>query len=117
MNFMGMGVPELGVIFLVSFLVLGPGKAIDMARNAGKVLGDLRRSFGDVTSAMSIETMDPKSPAQQDTSSDAPGVPMHAEASLESLMESEENPEEPSQGSASGDTAESGESAESEKKG
>ena len=54
MNFMGMGIPELGVILLVAFLVLGPGRAIDMARNVGKVLGDLRRSFGDVTSAMTI---------------------------------------------------------------
>ena len=43
MNFMGMGIMELAVIFLVSFLVLGPSKSIDMARTAGKVLRDLRR--------------------------------------------------------------------------
>ncbi len=35
MNFMGMGIMELAVIFLVSFLVLGPSKSIDMARTAG----------------------------------------------------------------------------------
>ena len=58
MNFMGMGIPELGVILLVAFLVLGPTKAIDMVKNAGKVLGDLRRSFGDVTNAMTMETME-----------------------------------------------------------
>ena len=56
MNFMGMGIPELGVILLVAFLVLGPARAIDMARSAGKIIGDLRRSFGDVTSAIARET-------------------------------------------------------------
>jgi sec-independent protein translocase protein TatA len=117
MNVMGMGIPELGVIFLVAFLVLGPGKAIDMARNVGKVLGDLRKSFGDVTSAMSVETMDQRSPAQQDASLDAPGVPMRAETPPESLMESEEDSEEPLQASESGDSVESGDSAESKEKG
>jgi Sec-independent protein translocase protein TatA len=83
MNFMGMGVPELGVIFLVAFLVLGPARAIDMAKNAGKVLGDLRRSFGDVTSAMTVETMEQpsRSATVQDQKPDPqlaplPGVPM-----------------------------------------
>lgn len=107
MNFMGMGIPELGVIFLVAFLVLGPGRAIDMARNVGKVLGDLRRSFGDVTSAMSVETMDQRSPAQQDSSSEAPGVPMRAEIPAELSGESEEDPEGPSEDSRSGDSTES----------
>ena len=86
MNFMGMGIPELGVIFLVAFLVLGPGKAIDTARNVGKVLGDLRRSFGDVTSAMTVETMEQNArsaPAQGQKPDPAmgqlPGVPMRAE--------------------------------------
>ena len=83
MNFMGMGVPELGVIFLVAFLVLGPSRAIDMARNAGKVLGDLRRSFGDVTSAMNLESMEQRG-AAQDQKPDPqkeplPGVPVRAE--------------------------------------
>ena len=55
MNLMGMGIPEVGVILLVAFLVLGPGRSIDMARNAGKLLGDLRRSFNDVTRAVTVE--------------------------------------------------------------
>jgi len=83
MNFMGMGIPELGVIMLVAFLVLGPGRAIDMARSAGKIMGDLRRSFGEVTSAMTVESMEQGSsgesqqPAAQAES--PPGVPMRAE--------------------------------------
>ena len=80
MNFMGMGIPELGVILLVAFLVLGPSRAIDMARSAGKIMGDLRRSFSEVTSAMSVETMDQQTPAQNRISdAQAPGVPMRAE--------------------------------------
>jgi len=90
MNFMGMGIPELGVIFLVAFLVLGPGRAIDTARNVGKVLGDLRRSFGDVTSAITVENMEQSanSTCNQEQKPNPemeplPGVPMHAEILLE----------------------------------
>ena len=97
MNFMGMGIPELGVILLVAFLVLGPGRAIDMARSAGKIMGDLRRSFGDVTSAMAVETMDQGTPTQGRTpGAQAPGVPMRAETPPEDSDDHEppaENPE------------------------
>lgn len=55
MNFMGIGSMELVVILLVAFLVVGPVKSVDMARRAGKVLGDLRRGFTDVTDAISAE--------------------------------------------------------------
>ena len=55
MNFMGMGPMELGVIFLIAFLVLGPGKSIDMARNTGRVLRELRKSFSDLASAVDLE--------------------------------------------------------------
>ena len=55
MNFMGMGIMELAVIFLVSFLVLGPSKSIDMARNAGKVLRDFRTAMSDMTSAIDLD--------------------------------------------------------------
>ena len=78
MNFMGMGIPELGMILLVAFLVLGPSRAINMARNVGKVLGDLRRSFGDVTSAMTVESIEQPTPAQNRDPDLPPGVPMRA---------------------------------------
>jgi len=90
MNFMGMGIPELGVIFLVAFLVLGPGRAIDTARNVGKVLGDLRRSFGDVTNAITVENMEQSAKPTLDHEQKPdpemeplPGVPMRAEIPLE----------------------------------
>jgi hypothetical protein len=59
MNFMGMGLLEMGVILLVAFLVLGPSKTIETARTVGKVMRDLRRTFADITAAVDLE---PKSP-------------------------------------------------------
>ena len=55
MDLMGVGLPEMAVILLVAFLVLGPKRSIDMARTAGKVLGGLRRSFNEVAAAASLE--------------------------------------------------------------
>ena len=73
MNIMGVGFLELLVIMVVAFLVLGPGRSIDMARKSGKFLGDLRRSFSEVTDAISVEETQgsrPKSPPPA-----PPGVP------------------------------------------
>ncbi len=58
MNFAGIGLPEMAVIFLVAFLVLGPVRAIGMARTAGKVLGDLKRTFNEVAAAAGLEQRD-----------------------------------------------------------
>ena len=55
MNFFGIGLPELAVIFLVAFLVLGPNRSIRMARTAGQVLSSLRRTFNEVAAAASLE--------------------------------------------------------------
>ena len=87
MNFMGMGIPELGVILLVAFLVLGPGRAIDTARNVGKVLGDLRRSFGDVTSAMTVESMEKQASVRKFDSEPPPGVPMRVEPPFDEAVD------------------------------
>ena len=62
MNFMGIGLPEIGVVLLVAFLVLGPNRSISMARSAGKVLGDLRRTFNQVAAAVSLEEQDAAPP-------------------------------------------------------
>ena len=57
MNLMGMGMPEIAVILLVGFLVLGPSRAITMARTAGKLVGDVKRTLGDVASAANLEQL------------------------------------------------------------
>lgn len=55
MNFLGMGLPEMVVILLVAFLALGPGKSIEMARTAGKLVRDLRRTFDEVVTAVNLD--------------------------------------------------------------
>ena len=55
MNLMGIGLPEMAVVLLIAFLVLGPGKSIEMARTVGKIVGELRRSFNDLAAAVTLE--------------------------------------------------------------
>lgn len=82
MNIMGMGLMELAVVLLVAFLVLGPGRSIDMARRSGKVLGELRRTFSEVTDAISMEERQrahseqppPGVPSRPETSDDEPAA-------------------------------------------
>ena len=66
MNFMGIGLPEIAVIFLVAFLVLGPGRSVDMARSAGRLIRQLRQSFSEMTEAINLDRdqpMPPRGPA------------------------------------------------------
>ena len=72
MNLFGIGPLEIAVVFLVAFLALGPGKSIEMARTAGKLLRDLRRTFDEVTSAVNLEEDDRKPPRQSDTTPTPP---------------------------------------------
>lgn len=77
MNFFGVGFLELTVIFLVAFLVMGPGKSIEMARTAGKLLGDLRRTLNEMTAAANLNPDNPpaRPPAAPPTSSPEPPQP------------------------------------------
>ena len=70
MNFMGVGVLEILVIFLVAFLVLGPGRSISTARSAGKFLSNLRRTFNEVAEAASLEQQE----SEQRREPPAPGI-------------------------------------------
>ena len=51
-----MGITEMAIIFLVTFLALGPNRSIDMARTLGKVLGEIKRTVNEVISATSINS-------------------------------------------------------------
>jgi Sec-independent protein translocase protein TatA len=42
----GIGFPELLVILLIAFLVLGPEKVIDLSRSLGRMAGDLKKKTG-----------------------------------------------------------------------
>jgi Sec-independent protein translocase protein TatA len=54
MNFMGIGLLEMGVIFLITFLVVGPNKTIDMARTAGRLMHSLRQTLNEITAAIDL---------------------------------------------------------------
>ena len=51
-----MGITEMAIIFLVTFLALGPNRSIDMARTLGKVLGEIKRPVNEVISATNINS-------------------------------------------------------------
>ena len=72
MNFFGVGFLELTVIFLVAFLVMGPGKSIEMARTAGKLLGELRRTLNEMTAAANLN---PENPGANTPSANQPATP------------------------------------------
>jgi len=55
LNFLGVGALEMFVILAVAFLVLGPGKTITMVKSAGKMIGEVRRAMGDLTTAIEEE--------------------------------------------------------------
>ena len=70
MNLFGVGFLELAVIFLIAFLVMGPAKAIEMARTAGKLIGDVRRTVNEMTVAADLnEQRKPTSPPTPENAS------------------------------------------------
>ena len=55
MDFLGVGVLEILVILVIALVVLGPAKTVNMARDAGKMLGEVRRAMGDLSRAVEEE--------------------------------------------------------------
>lgn len=77
MNVMGIGLAEAGVILLVAFLVLGPNRSIAMARTAGKVLGELRKTFTEMAAAVSQEQGEDSTALRRKAPPDAGDEPPH----------------------------------------
>ncbi len=76
MNVFGVGMLELAVIFLIAFLVMGPAKAIEMARTAGKLVGDVKRSVNELTAATDLsDQRRPDSPQAKEQASKSPAPP------------------------------------------
>ena len=51
----GIGFPELMVILLIGFLVLGPEKAIALSRDFGRIFADFKKKAGQVEKAVLSE--------------------------------------------------------------
>ncbi len=62
MNFLGIGLPEIALIMVVGFLVLGPARTMEMARTAGKMWRELRRTVNEVTAAAAFDDTDRRPP-------------------------------------------------------
>ena len=80
MNLFGVGVMELAVILLVAFLVMGPAKTIEMARTAGKLIGDMRRTVNEMTAATDLTGVDRANPTPPTNSAPKPPEPPPAGA-------------------------------------
>ena len=62
MNLFGVGLPEIALIMVVGFLVLGPARTMEMARTTGRVWREIRRTVGDITEAASLDDRRPGPP-------------------------------------------------------
>ena len=58
MNFLGMGTPEILVVLLLAFLLLGPERMINAAKTLGKYAGEMRRMASEIPD-ITLEESDP----------------------------------------------------------
>ena len=62
MDIFGIGPMELLVVALVAMIVLGPARTVTMARSAGKMVRELRRSLSDLSTSLEEEDRQARSP-------------------------------------------------------
>ena len=55
MNIFGIGMLEILIILIVALIILGPAKTVHMAKNAGRMMGEVRRAFTDLSRAVEEE--------------------------------------------------------------
>ena len=65
MDIFGIGMLEILVVLVVALVVLGPGRTLDMARGAGKMLGEVRRAMTDLSKVMEEEERELKRETQK----------------------------------------------------
>lgn len=60
MNLFGIGLTELLVVVVISFVVLGPSKSMDMIKDLAKILRQLRKAWEDVKATVDDAVDDTK---------------------------------------------------------
>ena len=74
MNLMGVGPMELFVVLLVAFLVLGPERMVTSARDAARLVADLRQTLSNIPRTLD-DLLDAPDDADADgTRDESPGV-------------------------------------------
>ena len=64
MDFLGIGAAEFLVIALVAFLILGPTRMNEMARNIGKLIREIRQTTNDIPALLSPEEPQDQPPTE-----------------------------------------------------
>ena len=55
MNLFGVGTLEIIIILIVALIFLGPARTVHMAKSAGRMMGEVRRAFTDLSRAVEEE--------------------------------------------------------------
>ncbi|NJK34686.1 MAG: TatA/E family twin arginine-targeting protein translocase [Oscillatoriales cyanobacterium SM2_2_1] len=55
MNFFGIGLPEMGIIFVVALLVFGPRKLPEIGRSLGKTMREFQKASKDTVALFEQE--------------------------------------------------------------
>ncbi len=58
MSFLGMGLLEILVIFLIAFILVGPERMVDMGKKAGKLVRELRKMSAGLQESISMTEFD-----------------------------------------------------------
>jgi sec-independent protein translocase protein TatA len=74
MNFFGIGLPEMAVIFAISLLIFGPKKLPEIGRSVGKAIKGFQDASSDFQAELKkeIEADPPKAPEPKEVSEDPP---------------------------------------------
>lgn len=69
MNFFGIGLPEMAVIFAIALLIFGPKKLPEIGRSMGKAIKGFQDASSDFQAELKkeIEAETPKEPATKDS--------------------------------------------------
>ena len=60
MDFLGIGSGELLLIVVIALILWGPGRVVEMSRAAGKLIHNIRKEAGELTSQITRELDDQK---------------------------------------------------------
>jgi len=67
MDFLGVGPFEVLLVLLITFIIFGPKRLLEMSKKAGRVMVDLTRSVSELNEKVKEEMKEKVSPSPIDT--------------------------------------------------